>query len=225
MSEQENVGGSEQVTEYQDDEIQQMAAEAGAKQGQEGFSETTDAIALVLQQVFPQEGEKFDRKMADNLIADIDKKLGAQLDEVLHNKDFQELESAWRGLKLVIDRTEFRENIQIRLLNVSKDDLAEDFKDSPEIPQSGLYHHIYSSEYGTFGGKPYGAIIGNYSFTADAPDIQLLRNVAAVSAMSHAPFAASANPRFFPKLDGDRLPARAGVGASGFLRGPRGWST
>ena len=98
--------------------------------------------------------ERVERRLVDEMIAEIDRKLSAQLDEILHHKDFQKLESAWRGLKFLVDRTDFRENIKLELLNVSKEDLLADFEDAPEITKSGLYKTVYSAEYGQFGGKP-----------------------------------------------------------------------
>ncbi|WP_206360723.1 type VI secretion system contractile sheath domain-containing protein, partial [Pseudomonas viridiflava] len=110
----------------------------------------------------PQNGnEPVKKAMVDRMIAEIDAKLSRQMDEILHHPDFQSLESSWRGLQLLVDRTNFRENIKIEILNVSKDDLLEDFEDSPEVMQSGLYKHIYTAEYGQFGGQPVGAIIAN----------------------------------------------------------------
>ena len=107
-------------------------------------------------------GEPVKKAMVDRMIAEIDAKLGRQMDEILHHPTFQSLESSWRGLQLLVERTDFRENIKIEILNVSKEDLLEDFEDSPEVMQAGLYKHIYTAEYGQFGGQPVGAIIANY---------------------------------------------------------------
>ena len=140
------------------------------------------------------------------MIAEIDKKLSRQVDEVLHHPQVQKLESAWRGLKLTIDRTDFRENVRIDLLNVSKADLLADFEDSPEIVKSGLYKLVYTAEYGQFGGRPYGTIVANYEFSPGPQDVALLGKVAAVSAMSHAPFIAAAGPKFFGMDTFSKLP-------------------
>lgn len=141
--------------------------------------------------------EKINKALVDNMIAEIDRKLSRQLDEILHHPDFQTVEGAWRSLKLLVDRTNFRENIRIEVLNVSKDSLLEDFEDSPEIPKSGLYKQVYTREYGQFGGQPIAAMIANYEFTPSSPDVKLLQYVAAVGAMAHAPFIAAAAPIFF----------------------------
>ena len=146
--------------------------------------------------------EKADKIAVDQMIAEIDRKLSGQIDEILHNKDVQKLESAWRGLKFVVNRTDFRESNKVELLNISKDQLLEDFEDSPEIVRSGLYKLAYTAEYGQFGGEPYAAMIANYDFGPGAQDIALLQNCASVASMAHAPFIAAAGPKFFG-LDND----------------------
>ena len=143
------------------------------------------------------QNEPVKKAMVDRMIAQIDAKLSRQMDEILHNAEFQALESSWRGLKLLVDRTNFRENIKLEIINASKQDLLDDFEDSPEIVQSGLYKHIYTAEYGQFGGQPVGALIANYFFDPSAPDIKTLQYVASVASMSHAPFIAAAGPKFF----------------------------
>lgn len=143
------------------------------------------------------EAPRVHQSVVNEIIAELDKKLSAQIDEVLHHPAVQKLESSWRGLKLLVDRTDFRENIRIEVLNVSKDDLLTDFEDSPEITKSGLYKHVYSAEYGQFGGEPIGAMVGNYEFTAGPQDMKLLQYCASVATMAHAPFLSAVGPKFF----------------------------
>lgn len=133
----------------------------------------------------------------DQMIAEIDRKLSVQVDAILHNDKFVELESAWRGLKFAVDRTDFRQNIKFEIMSVSKDELLTDFEDSPEIVKSGLYKHIYTAEYGQFGGQPVGAIVCNYAFGPGAPDVKLAQYFSSVGAMSHAPVIAGAAPSMF----------------------------
>ncbi|HPR50430.1 MAG TPA: type VI secretion system contractile sheath large subunit [Deltaproteobacteria bacterium] len=154
--------------------------------------------ALIAQLIEPgKKIEKISKAVVDDMIAEVDEKLSRQIDAVLHHPKVQELESAWRSLKFLVDRTDFRENVKLEILNVSKDDLLEDFEDAPEIPKSGLYKTVYTAEYGQFGGQPYAAMIGNYDFGPGPQDIKLLQNVASVAAMAHAPFIAAAGPQFF----------------------------
>ncbi len=154
--------------------------------------------ALISQLLEPgREVAKVSQAVVDEMIAEIDRKLSAQMDEILHHPDFQKLESAWRALKFLVDRTDFRENIKIEILNVTKEELLDDFEDSPEVPKSGLYKIVYTREYGQFGGQPYAAMIANYEFGPGPQDLKLLQYVASVAAMAHAPFIASASPSFF----------------------------
>jgi type VI secretion system protein ImpC len=149
---------------------------------------------------------KISKAVVDDMIAEIDKKLSLQLDAVLHHPEVQKLESAWRSLRFLVDRTDFRENTKLEILNVSKEDLLEDFEDSPEVVKSGLYKTVYTAEYGQFGGQPYGAMIGNYEFGPGPQDMKLLQYAGSVAAMAHAPFVAAVGPAMFGLDDFNGLP-------------------
>ena len=179
--------------------LDEILAETKMAPGDEGYEVAKAGVqAFIAELVQPKrEGEKVDKALVDAMIAEIDHKLSKQIDEILHNPKFQQIEAAWRGLKFVIDRVDFRENTKVELLNVSKEDLLMDFEDSPEIPKSGMYKIVYSAEYGQFGGKPYGLLVANYDFGPGPQDIALLQNCAAVATMAHAPFIAAAAAQFF----------------------------
>ena len=179
--------------------LDRIIAETKLTPDDEAYDIAKRSVSAFIEELLkPQnENEPVKKAMVDRMIAEIDAKLSRQMDEILHHPDFQALESSWRGLKLLVDRTNFRENIKLEILNASKQDLLDDFEDSPEIVQSGLYKHIYTAEYGQFGGQPVGALIANYYFDPSAPDVKTLQYVASVACMSHAPFIASAGPKFF----------------------------
>ena len=188
--------------------LEEILNETQVPRGDEGYAVAKRGVeALVAELLSPKNAsEKVDRNFVDAMIAELDKKISKQIDQVLHTNEFQKVESAWRGLKFVVDRTDFRENIKVEVLNCSKDDLIADFEDAPEIPKSGLYKIVYSAEYGQFGGKPYGAIFSNYEMGPGPQDIGLLQKTAAVSAMAHAPFFAAAGAQFFGQKDYLTLP-------------------
>ena len=196
--EKEQAAAEEQVIETPSllDEIV-IATEVAPED--DGYSLTKRGIKEFISQII-EPGRKVDKVsnvLIDDMIAEIDDKLSLQLDAIFHHPDFQKLESAWRSLKYLVDRTDFRQNIRIELLSVSKEDLLEDFNDAPEITKSGLYQKVYSEEFGQHGGRPFGDMIANFEFTPGAQDITLLQNIASVAAMSHCPFIAAANPKFF----------------------------
>jgi type VI secretion system protein ImpC len=181
------------------DEITRATSIQGLRPSDEGYDIARRGVEEFIAELLKSARKevKVEKLLVDKMIAEIDKKLSMQVDEILHHPTFQQLESAWRGLKLVVDRTNFRENIKLEVLNISKQDLLADFEDAPEVTKSGLYKHIYTAEYGMFGGKPIGAMIANYEFDPGPQDIKLLQYVASVGAMAHAPFIAAASPKFF----------------------------
>jgi type VI secretion system protein ImpC len=198
MSDAKTAGSAVATTTHEASLIDDILSETKLRPNDEGYDATRKGVQAFLTELLTQnQGEKIDRALADVFIAEIDAKISKQLDEILHHPDFQRLESAWRGLKFSVDRTDYRENIKTELLNCSKEDLMSDFEDAPELVKSGLYRLAYTAEYGQFGGKPYGAIISNYEVGPGPQDVALLQKCAAVASMSHAPFFAAASPRFF----------------------------
>jgi type VI secretion system protein ImpC len=127
-------------------------------------------------------------------IADIDQLLTTQLNEIMHQQEFQKLEASWRGLHYVVRESETSPMLKIRVLNVSKEDLRRDLERAVEFDQSALFKKVYEEEYGTFGGAPYAALIGDYEFSRTSPDIGLLEKISNVAAGAHAPFMAAAAP-------------------------------
>src|SRR5512139_1938077 len=121
--------------------LDEILSETKMAPGDEGYEVAKRGVqAFIAELVAPKrEGEKVDKAFVDALIAEIDQKLSRQLDEILHAPAFQKLESAWRGLKFLVDRTDFRENIKVEIVNCSKEDLLADFEDAPEVPKCGLY--------------------------------------------------------------------------------------
>ena len=208
MADTEGQAQAQQAAASEGSLLEEILQQTKLKPSDEGYEIAKKGVeAFIAELIAPKSAfDKADKRAVDLMIAEIDKKLSRQVDEVLHHPQVQKLESAWRGLKLVIDRTDFRENVRIDLLNVSKDDLLTDFEDSPEIVKSGLYKLVYTAEYGQFGGRPYGAMIANYDFGPGPQDVALLGKVAAVAAMSHAPFIAAAGPKFFGSDNFLKLP-------------------
>ncbi|WP_050691984.1 type VI secretion system contractile sheath large subunit [Yersinia pekkanenii] len=151
--------------------------------------------------------EKLDKTLLDGHIAALDDQISRQLDAVMHHPDFQRVESTWRGVKSLIDQTDFRQNVRIELLDISKDHLVQDFEDAPEIVQSGLYTQTYIQEYDTPGGEPIAAAISNYEFDRSPQDIALLRNISKVAAAAHMPFIGSVGPEFFGKENMEEVAA------------------
>ncbi|MCX8566523.1 MAG: type VI secretion system protein ImpC [Glomeribacter sp. 1016415] len=130
------------------------------------------------------------------LIAQIDQKLTAQINLILHAPEFQQVESAWRGLHYLVSNTETDETLKIRVMNISKSELAKTLKKykGTAWDQSPVFKKIYEEEYGQFGGEPYGMLVADYYFDHSNQDIELLTQIAKVSAAAHTPFITAAEP-------------------------------
>ena len=179
--------------------LDSILAETRIKPADEGYEVAKRGVAaFIAEMLAPQKAkEKVDKAGVDAMIAELDKKLSAQVNEILHHPDVQKLESAWRSLRFVVDRVDFRENIKLELLSVDKETLQSDLEDSPDLTKSGFYRIAYSNEYGVFGGKPYGVMNMNFDFSPGPQDIELLRKVGAVASMAHCPVLGNAGPQFF----------------------------
>jgi type VI secretion system protein ImpC len=155
-------------------------------------------VAQLVEEVM-QGTERVPKKLEATIkqrIAEIDELLSAQLNEVLHAPEFQKLEASWRGLHYLVHQSETSPNLKIKVLNVSKEDLYDDLTEASDHDQSGLFKKVYSAEYDTFRGTPFGVLIGDYEFSRPQ-DIQLLEKISNVAAMAHAPFIGAASPQLF----------------------------
>ncbi|SNS32470.1 type VI secretion system protein ImpC [Noviherbaspirillum humi] len=133
----------------------------------------------------------------DMRIAEIDRMLSEQVNAIMHHPDFQRLEASWRGLHYLVTQSETSSMLKVRVLNASKKDLVKDFRAAPDFDQSALFKKIYEEEYGTFGGAPYAALIGDFEFSRHPEDFYLLEQLSHVGAAAHAPLISAAAPGLF----------------------------
>jgi type VI secretion system protein ImpC len=132
----------------------------------------------------------------ESIIAQIDKKLTDQVNLILHHADFQKLEGTWRGLHYMVNNTETDEMLKIRVMNISKNELGKTLKKfkGTSWDQSPLFKKLYEEEFGQFGGEPFGCLMGDYYFDHSPQDVDLLGQIAQISAASHAPFITGVAP-------------------------------
>jgi len=143
--------------------------------------------------------------LIDSYISEIDKVLSAQMDEILHNKDFQELEGTWRGLQFLVQNTEFSKAVKYELLDVTKEELYEDLNEAAlgegYEKDSGLWHHIYWGAYDKVGGHSYTAMVSDFEFVNNPQDIKLLQHLSVLGEASQIPFISNAGAEFFGEKD------------------------
>jgi type VI secretion system protein ImpC len=138
-------------------------------------------------------------KTVQSMIAEIDKRLTDQINAIMHHEEFQKLEGAWRGLHHLVTNTETDEKLKIRVMNISKRDLHKTLKwyKGTAWDQSPLFKKMYEEEYGTFGGSPYGCLVGDYHFDHSPPDVETLGELSKICSAMHAPFIGAVSPNLF----------------------------
>ncbi|MFN0132038.1 MAG: type VI secretion system contractile sheath large subunit [Phycisphaerales bacterium] len=129
-------------------------------------------------------------KTIESIIAEIDKRLTEQVNKIIHHPDFQKLEGTWRGLHYLVSNTETDESLKIRVMNISKKDVAKTIKKfkGAAWDQSPLFKKLYEEEFGSPGGQPFGCLMGDFEFDHSAPDVETLAGMAQIAAAAHAPF-------------------------------------
>ncbi|MCM8530567.1 MAG: type VI secretion system contractile sheath large subunit, partial [Lentisphaeraceae bacterium] len=135
-------------------------------------------------------------KSIEGMIAEIDRKLSEQLNQVLHHDDFQKMEGSWRGLHHLVFNTETDETLKIKVLNIKKKELTKTFKkfSGAAWDQSPLFKQVYEHEFGTANGEPYGCLVGDFYFDHSAPDVEILKGMGQIAAAAHAPFVTGTAP-------------------------------
>lgn len=131
-------------------------------------------------------GPKIDKSVIENFINELDNTLSSQISEILHHEKFQQLESAWRGLKFLVDRTDFQANIKMEILSAHKNELRE-----------AIYNQVFNPEYNGLSATPLSLMIGDYEFNSSPEDVELLWDIARISSGINVPFISSVEPEFF----------------------------
>ena len=151
-------------------------------------------------------GPQFDKQKIANLTKAIDDMIADQVNQVLHDPRFQHIEATWTAIDDLCYHTDFSKNIQISLLDITKDEAGEDLElNFADIAGSEIFKKVYVAEYDQYGGKPYGAMIGLYDFSASRSDIKWLRGMGKVAKNSHAPFVTAVNHQFFGCSSWDKV--------------------
>lgn len=143
---------------------------------------------------------KWDKNLSvtiNSAIAALDKLMSEQLVAIMHDEKFQKLEGSWRGLHHLVSNTETSSQLKLRVLNISKKELSRDLEKAVEFDQSQTFKKIYESEFGTAGGEPYGALIGDYEFSSHPDDISLLSKMSNIAAAGFCPFLSASSPKMF----------------------------
>lgn len=155
--------------------------------------------------VAPHVVERDDPERPD-LVAAVDRAASALMRAVLHHPDFQALEAAWRGVEFLARRLETGTDLQLYLLDASKEDLAAAVEPRDDPRSTWLYSTLVERAAGTPGAVPWAVLAGNYTFEASAADISILSAMGRVARAAGAPFVAGGSARLLGCESLDRTP-------------------
>src|SRR3954449_6746202 len=180
------------------DEFAALLKQSFKTRTERAATEVENAVGTLVQQALADTTVVKDEVLdtIEEMIARIDAKLTAQMNEILHAPEFQKIESTWRGLHYLVFNSETDASLKIRVMNVSKNEIYRNLKLYPGArwDQSPLFKRVYESEFGQLGGEPYGCLIADYHFTHLPTDVQLMRDISKIAGSAHAPFFAGAHP-------------------------------
>jgi type VI secretion system protein ImpC len=195
-AERQDAGAKTQTSEA--DEFASLLKQSFKPRTERAATEVENAVSTLVKEALADgstiKGDVLDT--IEEMIARIDQKLTAQMNAIIHAPEFQQIESAWRGLKYLVYNSETDSNLKIRVLNVSKNELYRTLRLFPDAKwdQSPLFKQVYEYEFGQLGGQPFGCLIGDYHFSHLPTDVQLLRDLSKIAGSAHAPFIAGAEP-------------------------------
>ena len=133
----------------------------------------------------------------DARVAELDQLISAQVSAIMHAPEFQRLESSWTGLNYLIRNTSTSPNLKIKVLNATKKELVKDFQSALDFDQSVMFKKVYEEEFGTFGGAPFGTLLGDFEITRQPEDMYFIEQMSHIAAAAHAPFVSAASPELF----------------------------
>ena len=197
MSAQLNAGGA--LATAENTLLDQIVEQSKVAKSTTEHARARDIISELAQQVMAGTVVVSDNLAAtiDARVAELDRLISSQLSAIMHSPEFQKLESSWTGLNYLVKNSSTGTGLKIKMLNATKKELVKDFQGALEFDQSAMFRKVYEEEFGTFGGAPFGALIGDFEFTRQPEDMYFVEQMSHVAAAAHAPFISAASPELF----------------------------
>lgn len=138
----------------------------------------------------------------------VDLAIADTMRNILHQPDFQQLEGAWRSLYNLVQETEFGEELQLKICNVSKNELLSGIPASAEsMADSGLYELLVGRFRRGADDDGFSLLLCNYSFGGDADDVALLATLGTLAEIQDAAVIAAAESKLIGTQSLARQPA------------------
>ena len=199
--EQAQVEAAEGATAFGSSEFEDLLQKEFRPKSDQAKTAVENAVKTLAQQALANTALVSDDALRsiESIVAELDKKLTEQVNLILHHEEFQQIESAWRGLHYLVNNTETDEMLKIRVMSISKKEIHKTLKKfkGTAWDQSPIFKKVYEEEFGQFGGEPYGSLVADYHFDHSPPDVELLGEMSKIAAAAHAPLITGAKPTLF----------------------------
>jgi type VI secretion system protein ImpC len=126
-------------------------------------------------------------------VASVDAAIGEQMRMLLHHPQFQALESAWRAIRWLIAELEIGDRLKLYLLDVTPDELRADMHAAGGNPEGSALHRLLTGQGEGLVGESWSLLVGNYTFSVQDHDIDLLAWLGAIASQAGGPFLAAAD--------------------------------
>lgn len=133
----------------------------------------------------------------DARVAELDRLISSQLSAIMHAEAFQKIEQSWTGLHYLVRNSQTGARLKIKMFNATRRELVKDFQSALDFDQSTMFKQVYEEEFGTFGGAPFAALLGDFAISRQPEDMYFIEQMSHVAAAAHTPFIASAAPELF----------------------------
>lgn len=123
-------------------------------------------------------------------ISAVDATIAESMRMVLHHREFQSIEAAWRGVRWLVSNLELDENLQLHLFDIRRQELLQDFVESQgRLDETPLYQALVSQGSGS---KDWSALVGLIQFGPSPTDADLLHALAVIAKHAGGPLLAGA---------------------------------
>jgi type VI secretion system protein ImpC len=143
-------------------------------------------LDMLLATLLPPAGRPVDKKELAAVLAEVDARLTRQVAAICDAKPLRELEAAWRGLKALVDRVDFRKPVRLEVLPASRQDVLDVF-----------YDNMFQAEHEGTSEVPLSLVVADVAVDRGLPDLDMVEAMGRMGSSLGVPFVAAVAPEFF----------------------------
>ncbi|MFT7185010.1 MAG: type VI secretion system protein ImpC [Pseudohongiellaceae bacterium] len=128
------------------------------------------------------------------LILSVDHATSSLMRTIMHHPQFQQVESAWRSLYLLVRRLETNNNLKVFIVDISEQEIIDDAAQADNFEQSQLYQLLHDKR-STVGAKPFSLVMVDAIFGEAEEGITALHTLGEVVSAMNASLITGGSPQ------------------------------